>query len=54
MNRSVQTFDDVLALLDRLFDERADRWTTNGGAAWWDKFYADRGRDVPFFRWAPD
>jgi SAM-dependent methyltransferase len=54
VNRSVQTIDDVLALLDRLFDERADRWTADGGAAWWDRFYADRGREVPFFRWAPD
>lgn len=54
MNRSVQSMDDVMTLLDLLFDERADRWTGRGGAAWWDRFYADRGRDVPFFADAPD
>lgn len=54
MNRSVQTWDDVLTLLDTLFEENADRWSDRGGAAWWDAFYADRERGVPFFRWAPD
>lgn len=54
VNRSVQTFEDVMTLLDLLFEESADRWTDRGGAAWWDRFYADRGRGVPFFRDAPD
>lgn len=52
--RSVHTVDDVLALMDLLFAERADRWTDRGGADFWDRFYADRDRPVPFFRWAPD
>ncbi|MFI2751994.1 class I SAM-dependent methyltransferase [Cellulomonas sp. P22] len=54
MNRSVQTVDDVMELLDLLFAEQADRWTDRGGAAWWDTFYTDRDRSVPFFRSAPD
>jgi SAM-dependent methyltransferase len=52
--RSVHTVDDVLTLLDTLFEERQDRWSDRGGADFWDGFYADRGRGVPFFRWAPD
>lgn len=52
--RSVTSVEDVLALMDRLFAERADTWTTGGGAAFWDRFYADRGRGVPFFRGEPD
>lgn len=54
MSRSVQTEHDVATLLDLLFAEAADRWTDRGGAAWWDGFYTDRGRDVPFFRDAPE
>ncbi|WP_308161049.1 class I SAM-dependent methyltransferase [Cellulomonas sp. GbtcB1] len=54
VGRSVHTVDDVLALMDLLFAERADRWTDWGGADFWDRFYADRDRPVPFFRWAPD
>ncbi len=52
--RCVQTVDDVLLLMDELFAEQADRWSDRGGADFWDRFYADRGRGVPFFRWAPD
>lgn len=52
--RSVHSVEDVLTLLDRLFAERADTWTTGGGTAFWDRFYADRGRGVPFFRDEPD
>ncbi|HEY0216885.1 MAG TPA: class I SAM-dependent methyltransferase [Cellulomonas sp.] len=52
--RSVHCVDDVLALLDTLFSERLDRWSDRGGADFWDAFYTDRGRAVPFFRWAPD
>lgn len=52
--RWVRAVDDALDLLDTLFDEAADRWSDRGGAAWWDDFYADRGRPVPFFRDAPD
>ncbi|MCP3990570.1 MAG: methyltransferase domain-containing protein [Actinomycetia bacterium] len=53
MARTIQTMDDVLRLLDSFFDDDADRWTETG-APWWDAFYHDRGRDIPFFRNAPD
>ncbi|RFU82925.1 class I SAM-dependent methyltransferase [Streptomyces triticagri] len=51
--RTVRTTEDVLALLDRLFAPDADRWTERAGS-WWDTFYADRDRDVPFFTEKPD
>jgi SAM-dependent methyltransferase len=51
--RDIRTVDDVLRLLDGLFAPEADRWTS-GAASWWDGFYADRGRPVPFFVAKPD
>lgn len=54
MNRSIRSLDDVLEMMDHLFADRADRWTDRGGADWWDQFYADRARGVPFFVDAPD
>lgn len=45
--------DDVLRLLDGLFAPEADRWT-DGAASWWDGFYADRSKAVPFFVDKPD
>ncbi|MCX5090460.1 class I SAM-dependent methyltransferase [Streptomyces sp. NBC_00365] len=53
MDRNIRTIDDVLKLLDGLFAPEADRWTS-GGAAWWDGFYADRSKPVPFFVAKPD
>ncbi|MFS8099309.1 class I SAM-dependent methyltransferase [Lentzea alba] len=53
MLRHIRTVDDVLVLLDGLFAPEADRWTERGGD-WWDRFYADRGREVPFFVAKPD
>ncbi|MEU8625124.1 class I SAM-dependent methyltransferase [Streptomyces sp. NPDC048669] len=53
MDRNIRTVDDVLRLLDGLFAPEADRWTANG-APWWDGFYADRSRPVPFFVSKPD
>ncbi|MFF4140103.1 class I SAM-dependent methyltransferase [Streptomyces sp. NPDC001698] len=53
MERDIRTVDDVLALLDGLFAPDADRWT-GGAADWWDGFYADRTRPVPFFADKPD
>ncbi|MFF9805609.1 class I SAM-dependent methyltransferase [Streptomyces coeruleorubidus] len=53
MDRNIRTVDDVLALLDGLFAPEADRWTGRG-AEWWDGFYADRSRPVPFFVAKPD
>ncbi len=53
MDRNIRTVDDVLRLLDGLFTPEADRWT-NDAASWWDGFYADRSRPVPFFAAEPD
>lgn len=53
-DRFVHSVDDAMALLDLLFDDAADRWSERGGTGFCDRFYADRGRGVPFFRWAPD
>ncbi|MFJ3952700.1 class I SAM-dependent methyltransferase [Streptomyces libani] len=53
MDRNIRTVEDVLRLLDGLFAPEADRWTS-GAASWWDGFYADRGREVPFFVAKPD
>jgi SAM-dependent methyltransferase len=53
MDRNIRTVDDVLALLDSLFVPEADRWTADG-SAWWDGFYADRSKPVPFFVAKPD
>lgn len=53
MDRWIRTVDDVLSLLDGMFAPDADRWTA-GGAGWWDEFYADRSKPVPFFVPVPD
>lgn len=53
MDRSVHTVEDLLRLLDGLFEPEADRWTP-AGAAWWDGFYDERDRGVPFFAEAPE
>ena len=53
MDRHIRTVDDVLKLLDASFAPAADRWTA-GAASWWDGFYADRSKPVPFFVAKPD
>ncbi|MGA6153997.1 class I SAM-dependent methyltransferase [Stenotrophomonas sp. NPDC087984] len=53
MDRNIRTVDDVMRLLDGLFAPEADRWTADG-ASWWDGFYADRAKPVPFFTAKPD
>ena len=53
MTRTVHTVQDLLEMLDGMFAAEADRWTDRG-AQWWDGFYADRGKGVPFFRPVPD
>jgi SAM-dependent methyltransferase len=53
LNRNIRTVEDALNLLDSLFAPEADRWTP-GAAPWWDGFYADRARPVPFFAAKPD
>ena len=52
--RHIRTVEDVLRLLDGLFAPEADRWTADAGSSWWDRFYADRSRPVPFFAAKPD
>jgi SAM-dependent methyltransferase len=51
--RNVRTVEDVLTLMDSLFAVDADRWTT-GGTDWWNQFYTDRDKPVPFFVAKPD
>ncbi|MET7288009.1 class I SAM-dependent methyltransferase [Streptomyces sp. NPDC005573] len=53
MERNIRTVEDVLRLLDGLFAPEQDRWTGDA-AAWWDRFYDDRSRPVPFFAAKPD
>ncbi|WP_406864936.1 class I SAM-dependent methyltransferase [Streptomyces sp. HUAS MG47] len=53
MHRNTRTVEDVLRLMDELFAPEADRWTADG-ADWWDGFYADRSKPVPFFVAKPD
>ncbi|RKT18524.1 methyltransferase family protein [Streptomyces sp. 1114.5] len=45
MNRTIRTTEDVLVLLDGLFPPPAP---------FWDRFYADRSADRPFFAPKPD
>ncbi|MGW6566577.1 class I SAM-dependent methyltransferase [Streptomyces sp. NPDC054975] len=53
MDRNIRDVDDVLKLLDGLFAREADRWTADG-AGWWNGFYGDRSKEVPFFVAKPD
>ncbi|MFI6938699.1 class I SAM-dependent methyltransferase [Streptomyces sp. NPDC050418] len=53
MTRDIRTVDDVMTMLDGLFADGADRWTEDG-AGWWDGFYEDRSKPVPFFVPKPD
>lgn len=56
MDRTVRTVEDVLTLLDGLFTSpsEAGRLATGDGKDFWDRFYADRSRPVPFFVAKPD
>ncbi|WP_129311495.1 class I SAM-dependent methyltransferase [Streptomyces sp. L2] len=56
MDRTVRTVEDVLALLDGLFtsESEAGLLATGDGRDFWDRFYADRSRPVPFFTAKPD
>jgi SAM-dependent methyltransferase len=53
MKRHIRTVEDLMRLLDQSFAAERDRWTKRG-AQWWDGFYADRDRSVPFFNAGPD
>ena len=52
MDRWIRTTEDVLAMLDGLL--APDEGLARGTADWWDQFYADRSRAVPFFAAKPD
>ncbi|EGJ76405.1 putative methyltransferase [Streptomyces sp. Tu6071] len=53
MLRHIRTTEDVLTLLDGLFAASADRWSEDG-SAWWDSFYGDADRAIPFRDAGPD
>ncbi|MBT2377361.1 SAM-dependent methyltransferase [Streptomyces sp. CB00316] len=53
MHRNMRTTHDVMTLLDDLFAPEAHRWTADS-ASWWDDFYGDRSKPVPFFVDKPD
>jgi len=53
-DRHIRGVEDVLRLLDGLFDAGEDRWTAQAGGQWWDGFYEDRGKPIPFFANRPD
>lgn len=42
----IKTEKDVLAMLDDLLEKRTNEW--------WDKFYVNRSKQVPFFKNVPD
>ncbi|MCB2413958.1 class I SAM-dependent methyltransferase [Demequina sp. TTPB684] len=52
--RTIRSVDDLLSLLDGLFDRDADRWSAESGSAWWDAFYVGRSKPIPFFVDKPD
>ena len=52
--RGIRSVEDVLRLLDGLFDAAADRWTAGAGGQWWEEFYEDREKGIPFFVNRPD
>src|SRR5271154_1361182 len=56
MDRGIRTVEDVLTLLDGFFisDSGDGRLSTGDGEDYWDRFYADRSRPVPFFVAKPD
>ncbi|MGW1432843.1 class I SAM-dependent methyltransferase [Streptomyces sp. NPDC002431] len=64
MDRTVRTVEDVLTLLDGLFEAEAEtetcpepgagRLATGDGKDFWDRFYADRSGPAPFFVPKPD
>jgi SAM-dependent methyltransferase len=51
----IYSADDVLGLLDSLLaGEPAGEPSAGRGGHWWDGFYADRARPIPFFTGWPD
>ncbi|MFX4294638.1 class I SAM-dependent methyltransferase [Streptomyces bohaiensis] len=56
MDRTVRTVEDVFTLLDGLFASQSETGllATGDGRDFWDSFYTDRSRPVPFFVSKPD
>ncbi|MFJ7629212.1 class I SAM-dependent methyltransferase [Streptomyces sp. NPDC097595] len=56
MDRTARTVEEVFALLDGLFVSEAGSGplAAGDGKDFWDRFYADRSRPVPFFPVKPD
>ncbi|MFE9421556.1 class I SAM-dependent methyltransferase [Kitasatospora sp. NPDC006697] len=52
--RWIREFGDVLKLLDGFFPRQNAEPRGETAADWWDRFYADRARPVPFFVDKPD
>ena len=52
--RGIRGVEDVLRLLGGLFDAGDDRWSADAGGQWWDGFYEDRDKPIPFFANRPD
>lgn len=52
--RNIRSVEDLLDLMDGLFERDSDRWSADAGSAWWDAFYAHRDRPIPFFAEKPD
>ncbi|MEK3712907.1 hypothetical protein [Paenibacillus sp. FSL R7-0333] len=44
-NETIYSHEDTLRMLDALFRDEG---------AWWDGFYADKEKAIPFFRDCPD
>ncbi len=45
-HETIVTQADILDMLDKLFERRDDKW--------WDTFYSDRNKSIPFFQDIPD
>src|SRR5579872_3551594 len=54
MDRSIRSIEQVFALLDGMFERDGDDWSTGDGGDYWDRFYSDRSRPIPFFVAKPD
>jgi len=54
MDRTTRTVEDLFTLLDELFTREYGTWSIGDGEDFWNVFYADRSRPVPFFVAKPD
>lgn len=54
MDRTMRTVEDALTLLDGFFATETGHPRSDSGQDFWDVFYADRSRPIPFFAAKPD